>query len=297
MRDITRKQNFRPLGCVAVKRKERKRQFPGFHLTVGFVVLLLSLSCPVFSQEEITIDGQPCGTHGDAKNRSDYTLNALKNRYRAPRSSDFDTAISLASLLQSGDPNQFSQAKAVVLRGYVYNVKLGGVETCNCKARDPQYRDTHIEITPDEEHTDVRYRLIAEVTPRLRALMTKKGIDWSTAALRKSIKGRWIEVAGWLTYDVEHETAAWANDPDDAVGQHNWRATVWEVHPITYLKVMITKNGSSLNTIVANQGGSPGVGAEESAKKGSAHQSAFFVIVGILAILVIGYFVGKKLLR
>src|SRR6476620_11442772 len=149
MHDKIHKQNFRPVDEVTVNRKGKKQLFPGFYLTVGFVVLLLLLSRPVFSQEEITIDGRPCGVHGDAKNGRDYALNVFKNRYNAPQLSDFDTSIRLSSLLQSGDPNQFSQGKAAVLRGYVYEVKVGGVETCNCKTRDPQYRDTHIEITPD----------------------------------------------------------------------------------------------------------------------------------------------------
>lgn len=252
--------------------------------------------CAATSQDVITIDGRPCGMHGSAKEKEAYTLNAFKNRYTAPRAGDLDTSITLRTLETSGDPNQFSPDKAVVLRGYVYNVKMGGVESCNCETKDPDLRDTHIELVPDEMHTGAPFRVIAEVTPRLRAIMRERGIDWSTAALRRSIKGRWVEVAGWLTYDVEHETAAYANDPDDVVGQRNWRATVWEVHPITYLKVIAEGQSSSLPTIVKEQAGygsSDGIHSGQAEKGG---HTGLWLAIGFGLVVVIGlmFLLNKK---
>jgi hypothetical protein len=266
-----------------------------------FLLLLLAV-LPLFSlyaQDEITIDGQPCGMHGNAKNGEAYALNAYKNRYTAPAKSDFDLNATLANLLVSGDPNQFSQEKAAVVRGYVYDVKPGGVETCNCKTKDLQFRDTHIELTPDENKTGQENRLIVEVTPRLRALMQQKGEDWSTAALRRNIKGKWVEVAGWLTYDVEHETAAFANDPDNAIGQRNWRATVWEVHPITYLKVIDKGSASSLDDILREQAGTKNKQGETTNKKASAkstlggHSTLWLIGLGLL-VLIAAYFLLKN---
>jgi hypothetical protein len=269
-------------------------------ITLWAAALLVAFSLfsqPAFSQDEIIINGQPCGLHGNAKQSDAYALNAYKNRYTAPGTTDFDTAITLDALIKSGDPNQFSQDKAAVLRGYVYDIKMGGVETCNCKTKDPQFRDTHIELVPDEAHTDAQYRVIAEVTPRLRALMQKRGEDWSTAALRRSIKGQWVELAGWLTYDVEHETAAYANDPDDAIGQHNWRATAWEVHPITYLKIIDKGSESSLTSIVQTQAGTKRAAETDKTTKAEAKgPSPLLIIIGILVVLVAGYFLLKKLL-
>jgi hypothetical protein len=79
--------------------------------------------------------------------------------------------------------------------------------------------------------------VIAEVTPRFRAMMEKKGIDWSTEGLRKAIKGQWVEIRGWIFFDPEHVEESFANDPKDEVPGKNWRASCWEIHPITYIKI------------------------------------------------------------
>jgi hypothetical protein len=118
----------------------------------------------------------------------------------------------------------------------VVGVKVGGVETCNCRARAPIDRDTHIElaISPGAPPTQ---RVIVEVTPRFRDVMEAQGVDWSTAALagRAGVKGQWVEVASWLLFDTPHINEAENTNPGNPP---NWRATCWEVHPITSLKVV-----------------------------------------------------------
>jgi len=143
--------------------------------------------------------------------------------------------ITLNQLISSDNEDQFSIDKAVILTGYVFNVKMGGVETCNCKTKDEFFRDTHIELTPDDEHTGPEYRIIVEVTPRIRAIMAAKNIDWSTETLKFELKGHKIKVAGWLFYDEEHKSQSSATNP---TGERNWRASCWEIHPITYIKVL-----------------------------------------------------------
>ena len=66
--------------------------------------------------------------------------------------------------------------------------------------------------------------------------MAKKGIDWSTKTLKHTLPGHTIQVKGWLMYDAEHEMQSFANNPDNANGK-NWRASVWEIHPITELTI------------------------------------------------------------
>src|SRR6476620_6969158 len=198
----------------------------------AFIIPFLFFSLYSAAQAVMRIDGIPCDVHGSAKLGSEvYYLNQLKNRYTFPQGSDFDNNITFQGLMQSGDPNQFSPNKAVRLQGYVVDVKMGGIESCNCKTKDPTFRDTHIELTPDATKTDPQYRIIVEVTPRLRALMAQRGADWSTESLRRNFKGRYVMITGWLLYDVEHESGAAANDPSNAIGAQNWRATCWEVHP------------------------------------------------------------------
>lgn len=207
----------------------------------GMKAFLIFLFVPVscFAQAVLAIDGTDCDMHGTAKAGSRvYYENAYKNRYTAPQPADFDTRITLQDLLQSADPHAFSQSNAVRLTGYVLDIKRGGVESCNCKTKDPFFRDTHIELTPDATQTDGPYRIIVEVTPRLRAKMAARGVDWSTEGLRKTIKGRNVAITGWLFYDAEHENGSFANDPGDVTGARNWRATCWEVHPVTDIEVL-----------------------------------------------------------
>ena len=142
-------------------------------------------------------------------------------------------------------------SRAVTLSGYVFNVKTGGVETCNCKTKDHAFRDTHIELTPDENHTDAKYRVIVEVTPRLREIMAEQGLNWSTESLNGMIKGVKIQVSGWLFYDAEHEDASFSNDADDTYGRQNWRATCWEIHPVT--SITILPAGTLLNSGIDSQ--------------------------------------------
>jgi hypothetical protein len=59
--------------------------------------------------------------------------------------------------------------------------------------------------------------------------------DWSTEALRARLLHHRVRVTGWLLFDAEHRNAAENTEPG---GAHNWRATAWEVHPITKLEVL-----------------------------------------------------------
>jgi hypothetical protein len=74
-----------------------------------------------------------------------------------------------------------------------------------------------------------------EVTPRSRALAEQRGEDWSSAALRGHFRGRWVRVRGWLLFDAEHL----AESMNTAPGRRgDWRATAWELHPVTSLELI-----------------------------------------------------------
>jgi hypothetical protein len=47
-----------------------------------------------------------------------------------------------------------------------------------------------------------------------------------------------VKIQGWLFYDFSHKTENYAEDPDDNIGRPNWRATGWEIHPITAIEVL-----------------------------------------------------------
>lgn len=176
-----------------------------------------------------------CPVVGDTREPKLQSLNVLKNRTTAPKASDFDSSVTMGALLKSGrDQGRFDTRRAARIVGYVADVKVGGVESVNCHAKGALDRDTHIELTISPNNPDESLHVIVETTPRWRAAMAKQGVDWSTSGLRRQILGRWVEVEGWLLYDEEHE----ANAAHTHRGRARvWRATVWEIHPVTSLKV------------------------------------------------------------
>jgi len=195
---------------------------------------VIALLAPAVLRAQDTYNG--CGMEGNAAASNVQALNRLKNRYTAPRPADLDSQVTLAALLRPGDDRgRWDEGRGAAIVGYVYDVKPGGIETVNCKARDKGDRDTHIELVLDPMRADGPQRVIVEVTPRWRAMMAARSVDWSTPGLRSEYLGRWVRVTGWLLFDAEHANAAENTAPDRA---HNWRATAWEVHPITSIEVV-----------------------------------------------------------
>ncbi len=174
-----------------------------------------------------------CGLLGDAVASDVKALNLLKNREAAPGA--VNVAITFPALLQPGsDTNRFSTADGAEIEAVVYDVLVGGVETANCHATDALNRDTHIELVLDGGHLAPSQRIIVEVTPRWRATLAASGTDWSTTALA-SLKGKRVRIRGWLLYDFEHADQSENTAPGKA---GNWRASAWEVHPITAITVL-----------------------------------------------------------
>jgi len=177
-----------------------------------------------------------CGMDGSAKTATLKKLNQLKNRYAAPQPNEVDQSITLSAILAPGnDKARWSSTSAAEVTGYVLAVKPGGGETCNCGKTDPAHIDTHIELVLKSTDTAGTQSVVVEVTPRMRAIMASNGTDWSTNSLRKQILGKSVKVRGWMTFDAQHANAAENTNPG---GTNNWRATAWEVHPVTDIHVV-----------------------------------------------------------
>src|SRR5438067_43358 len=122
-----------------------------------------AISAPAFAK--------PCPIQGDAKQQLARELNPYKNRDVAPPVTKINAKATLTAVLAPGnDLQRWSRNDAAVFEGVVVGVKVGGIETVNCHARDPAHRDTHIELAlvPGAAETQ---RVIVEVTPRWRAKM------------------------------------------------------------------------------------------------------------------------------
>ena len=194
-------------------------------LLVGVVVavvlvlwLILALTCP---SAGIAITGRARELH------------RLKNRTALPQAADFDSGVTLEALLQHGDDRlRWSTDRAARVQGLVIDVAYAGAEAANCF--NPCRRDIHILIAnrkdaPKSEH------VVVEVTPNLRDRAAAQGTDWSEQTLHAQLVGHWCEFEGWLYFDVGHAEDSENISPGKT---DNWRATAWEVHPITKITMI-----------------------------------------------------------
>lgn len=179
---------------------------------------------------------QKCPLQGKTANKRIQAANVLKNRSAVPLPADYDSAFTLDSVLAPGnDTLRWDQRRAGTLVGYVHNAKPGGIESVNCGAKTVAERDTHIELVRSPDDSMPNRRIIVEVTPRMRKLMRKQGLDWSTPTLEQTLKGQRVEISGWIFDDYEHKPSAENTNPH---AKRNWRATVWELHPVTSIKII-----------------------------------------------------------
>lgn len=186
---------------------------------------------------------QQCPPEGDARQDLARTLNVSKNRETAPTSDKINANATLPAVLAAGpDLDRWSRDDGATFEGTVIDVKVGGIETANCHAKDPADRDTHIELALDSDAVETQ-RVIVEVTPRWRAKMQAQGVDWSTSALQSSLTGQHVRVTGWMLDDLEHVPEAENTNPH---GPKNWRATVWEIHPITDIQIIPAPQAASM---------------------------------------------------
>ncbi len=172
-----------------------------------------------------------CGLEGNAVSEARRSRNRDKNRITAPSASQLDAGVTAAAMLApGGDRDRWRTDRGASIVGLVVEVKPGSNETVNCGASGTANTDTHIEIALDQQSTGKTRRIIVEITPRWRDFMAGRGEDWSTPRLRASLRGRCARFTGWLFFDDEHDDEA---ENTAAGGADNWRATAWEIHPVT----------------------------------------------------------------
>jgi hypothetical protein len=181
-------------------------------------------------------DFEGCKLDGTATSARLKNLNRLKNRYTAPTGAAINHSITLSALLAPGDDKtRWNSTSGAEITGFVLDVKPGGGETCNCGKTDPVHTDAHIELVLHATDTAMTQSVVVEVTPRMRAIMKANGTDWSTIRLRTQFRHKWAKVSGWMTFDTQHANAAENTNPG---GANNWRATAWEIHPVTDIQIV-----------------------------------------------------------
>lgn len=171
-------------------------------------------------------DGTKCPPKGDSSKSKLQNLDTLKNRsYVSVNIKD----LSLDDVFKPGDDTKrFTENEYVRVVGYVYAVKYGGSETCNCHSTDKTQLDIHIELVQDLSNSIGTKRMIVEINRFVRAKDSL--MDYAAVKL---LKGNKVEVIGWLFFDEEHKQNAINTTPN---GTNLWRATCWEIHPCMSIK-------------------------------------------------------------
>ncbi len=207
----------------------------------GRVALFFAIiaSLPAIAQENLDVFSR-CGLEGTAESNCGKKLNRLKNRSASPAQNDINSEITLEAILEPGDDlSRWSTSDAAQVEGFIASVIPGGrQESCNCGRRD--LRDIHINIVLDESDVDepTRY-VIAEITPRMQHLHP----EW-TFEFVKRLEGKRVRFTGWMLFDGMHSreslnTKARAHQQCGSLPVNEiWRATAWEIHPVTGIEVL-----------------------------------------------------------
>ncbi len=168
-----------------------------------------------------------CPNAGIALTTRARNLHRLKNRTSLPTATDFDSTITLDALLQPGDDtNRWSNNRAARVQGEVIDVAYARPEATNCF--NPCRRDIHIALASHKGAPKIE-QVIVEVTPNITRA------DWSAETLQAQLVGHWCEFEGWMYFDAGHAKESENISPGQP---DNWRATAWEIHPVTKIAVL-----------------------------------------------------------
>ena len=126
------------------------------------------------------------------------------------------------------DTKRFSENEYVSITAYVYDVKYGGAETCNCHSKDKDQLDIHIEIVANLNDAAGSKRMIVEINRFTRA--NDKTLTYEYV---HSLKGKKVEIQGWFFFDEEHKQNSYNTNPNGTV---IWRGTAREVHPCLIIR-------------------------------------------------------------
>ena len=202
-----------------MRRRRLKLLIVALVIAVVFVLwVILALNCP---------------DAGIGLTRRARHLHYLKNRSRLPEAADFDTSVTLDALLQPGDDSdRWLNERAARIQGEVLDVAYAHPEATNCY--NPCRRDIHI-VIGNRKEAPKNEQVVVEVTPNLGDWAIEQGHDWTVKTLQARLVGHWCEFEGWLYFDVGHAEEAENTAPGNA---ENWRATAWEIHPVTKITVI-----------------------------------------------------------
>jgi hypothetical protein len=153
-------------------------------------------------------------------------MNRMKNRDNITGS--IDSSVTIQSLIAAKEETDLDQNKPVRITGFVADVIPGTPnETCNCARGD--IADIHIDVVAKQadRNNKVKY-VIVEISPRFQHDLG------DVTSVKQKIMGKCVQFTGWPTYDYKHRS----NSRNIQATGNIWRATAWEVHPVTAFEVV-----------------------------------------------------------
>lgn len=170
-----------------------------------------------------------------------------------------DTLTSTNHAQHSVELSQMGEGQIVTVIGTLYYTIHGGSETCNCQlSGDESLIDFHIGIgfadfplgadvltqlrngmaydkilSPQDRHALDQPAVVVEMTPYYREQFRP---GWTLSKVQAAT-GRQVKVTGQLMIDNVHHKPADDCGLGDADVNKCWRASVWEVHPVTSFQV------------------------------------------------------------
>ena len=191
---------------------------------------------PAPQAKTFRLHGRSCGPAGDG---DETETNRRKNRIDVPSSYHaitFDAVDKLAYPNATTARSRWTaeqlaeiapyEGVALTVTGYMVALRpqRGNAEACNCSWTGDDETDWHIALvgSPGGKEADA---LVVETTPRIRIDHPR----WTTENIRPWLNSsNPIRVSGWLLMDPWHK---------NHLGRY--RNTLWEVHPITKIEVMV----------------------------------------------------------
>lgn len=188
-----------------------------------------------------------CKACGSATSAKGQKLNVLKNRDEEATSPQEVTVAEIRK--KANDTGHFDPTQPVSVTGYVASLDKGGFqESCNCGRAD--LRDIHINIVAkaSERNNKTKF-VVVEITPRWQQKLNldDSNYDAMLNKVKTQIVHKWVKFEGWMMSDSFHISESKntanpstptckddGNDPKPCV----WRATTWEVHPVTAYTVV-----------------------------------------------------------
>lgn len=229
-----------------------------------------AVTCEDVETMEVCHTSYPTGCSNSEKPKYDAFLNLMKNQLVARDEPVQKTFTSLAEFqeldrklpagLKKGNHGDFrtelaalGEGRVFAAIGYLYYVTKAGAESVNCNLTAAEAIDLHIGIGFDKDlaarvlelrkarkgiPTELKRRLmkesvVVEMTPHFRATVAEA---WSYEGVRAQ-EGKQVRVTGQLMADNEHNVASQNCALPGADQSKCWRATAWELHPVTNLDI------------------------------------------------------------